>query len=211
MKITELKPTKRDGRVNVYIDGEYSFTVYEEFIYEYSLFPENEFNASVLDEILLKDNKKFAKIKAFDTLSRGAVTVSAMRKKLTEKGVLREVTEETVDYLVKNDYLNDYRFAENAVSVLHETKGFGKNRVMQFFYEKGVPKDIANEVCDRYFADFEGPDVLSELISQVASHYDLNDLKSRNKLIAKLARLGYDYSEIKEKLKKYTDNFDFED
>jgi regulatory protein len=138
MKITELKPTKRDGRVNVYIDGEYSFTVYEEFIYEYSLFPENEFNASVLDEILLKDNKKFAKIKAFDTLSRGAVTVSAMRKKLTEKGVLREVTEETVDYLVKNDYLNDYRFAENAVSVLHETKGFGKNRVMQFFYEKGV-------------------------------------------------------------------------
>ncbi len=211
MKITELKSTKRDGRVNVYIDGEYSFTVYDEFIYEYSLFPDNDFDQSLLDEILIKDNTRYAKANAFDTLSRGAITASALKRKLIEKGVIAEIALETVDYLIKNDYINDLRYAENAVSVLHETKGYGKNRVMQFFYEKGVPNDISEDVCERYFADLEKPDVLSDLISQFAAHYDLTQLKSRNKLITKLARLGYDYAEIKDKLKDYIDTNDFED
>ncbi|MBR2327876.1 MAG: RecX family transcriptional regulator [Clostridia bacterium] len=211
MKITELKPTRRDGRINVYLDGEYSFTVFEEFIYEYSLFPENEISEELLPEIMAKDGRKYAKLKAFDHLSRGALTVSAMKKKLSDKGIANDIIEETVAYLIKNDYINDRTFAENAISVLHETKGFGKNRILQFFYEKGVPKDIATEVTEQYFEDCERPDVLGDLISELAPHYDLGDIKSRSKLIAKLTRLGYGYSEIKENLRNYTDNIDFED
>ena len=210
MKITELKPTKRDGRVNVYLDGEYSFTVYEEIILDYSLFVDSEIDENSIQEILLLDNRKFAKRKAFDILGRGAVTVSTMRKKLREKSICNEVIDETVDYLIQNNYLNDYDYAENAVSFLHETKFYGKNRILQIFFEKGVPKDIAEEVCEAYFQDAETPDLLRDMLIEYLRKIDVTEINSKKRLIDKFLRMGYSYSEIKNTLSDIK-NIDLDD
>ncbi len=206
MVITELKPTRREGRVNVYIDGEYAFTVYADTVSEYDLFPENVFDESKKDEILEKDSERYAKAKAFDYLSRGASTVLGMKRRLLEKKIPVSTVNKTLDYLVENGFLNDAEYAENAVSFLHEIKRYGKSRIEQVLFEKGVPKDIAEEAVERYFADCERPDVLSELVGDIAAKYDLSDRATKDKLIKKLLRQGFSYEEIKTALSEYISN-----
>ena len=206
MKITELKPTRREGRVNVYIDGEYAFTVYEDIISEYDLFPDNEFDESKKDEIIEKDSERYAKAKAFDYLSRGASTVLGMKRRLLEKKIPLSAVNKTLDYLVENGYLNDEEYAENAVSFLHEVKRYGKSRIEQVLFEKGVPKDIAEDAVKSYFADCERPDVLGSLLGDIAAKYDLSDRATKDKLIKKLLRQGFCYEEIKTALSEYTSN-----
>lgn len=203
MVITGLKATKKHGRVNVYLDGDYSFTVYYDTLLEYSLKTGSELDDSLLEEIKAKDGLRYAKFKAFEYLSRSPYSIKGMKRKLAEKGFETETAEKTVDYLLENRYLDDEKYAADLCEYLVNVKKFGERRVRSVMYEKGLDRDVIDRaVSDFRESDEDDAERLAVLAAKVTEGRDLTDEKIRRKAVEKLLRQGYDYDEVCAEIKK---------
>ena len=109
---------------------------------------------------------------------------------------LKEQNEDVVAYLKEHRYLDDKRFLERAVEHYAKVKLYGRLRIKRELYAKGFSREDINGVdFDEYDIDFVK--TCGERIEKTASRY-----KSRDALVAALARYGYTDSEIKSALSK---------
>ena len=83
-------------------------------------------------------------------------------------------------------------------------KKYGKRRIEQELYRKGVDRDIIREVLDE--TDFD-EDELVTLINKKYGRY-LGDEKGVAKTINGLLRMGYSYGEIRNALKTINENIE---
>lgn len=142
--------------------------------------------------------------KATDLLSRRDHGEKELLIKLRQKG-FKEEAEEAIEKLKYYGYIDDRRFAENYVKELIRIKHYGKRRVEQELYRKGIDREIISEVLEA--AEF--PE--SELVSLIERKYYryLTDEKGIKKTINSLLRMGYSYGEIKDALKTVSETEEF--
>ncbi len=97
-------------------------------------------------------------------------------------------------------------FVDGFVSMLpysNETlKKYGKRRIEQELYRKGVDRDIISEVLEE--TDFEESELVA-LIERKYSRY-LGDEKGIQKTVNSLLRMGYSYGEIRSALNEIKEN-----
>ena len=195
MKITYKKG--RGDKIHVSVDGEYAFTVDEVYFYSLNLKENADITAEELKEITLKAGERRAYNYAVSLLSRREHTVKEITEKLTRKGY-GQFSEKTTDRLITEGYLSDERFARLYVNELINLKSYGRRRIKDELYRKGISRDIANIALE----EAEFPETkLRELVERKYMRY-LNDEKGLKKTINALLRAGYSYSEIRDALKE---------
>ena len=194
MKLT-FKKGKGD-KIHISIDGEYRLTVDE--MYFASLYlkdgqyiDEDEFAA--LEETV---NIRRAYNCAVSLLSRRDHSKKELITKLREKGY-SVGAEAAVMKLEASGYVDDERFCRIYASELIRLKGYGKRRVEQELYRKGVDRDIIYSVLEEISFD---SDTLSGIIKRKYIGR-MSDEKGRQKAVNVLMRLGYSYGEIRDALK----------
>ena len=126
--------------------------------------------------------------------------------KLAQKGYT-DGAEEAIEKLKNGGYVSDERFARLYVRELQTLKRYGKRRIEQELYRKGVDRDTIREVLDE--TDFDE----SELVSLIERKYGryLSDEKGIQKTINGLLRMGYSYGEIRDALKQISENTELDD
>ena len=204
MKLT-YKKGKQD-KIHISVDGEYSFTVDEAYFLSMGIYNGKEVDSDELEEIKRIVNVRRAYNYAVSLLSRRDHSERELMTKLSQKGYT-DGAEEAISKLRDGGYVSDERFARLYVRELQTLKKYGRRRIEQELFHKGVDREIIREVLDE--ADFE-QDELVTLIERKYGRY-LSDEKGVQKTINGLLRMGYSYGEIRDALKVINENLQAED
>ena len=204
MKLT-YKKGKQD-KIHISVDGEYSFTVDEAYFLSMGIWNGKEVDSDELEEIKQTVSVRRAYNYAVSLLSRRDHSERELMTKLAQKGYT-DGAEEAVEKLKNGGYVSDERFARLYVRELKTLKRYGKRRIEQELYRKGIDRDTIREVLDE--TDFDE----SELVSLIERKYGryLSDEKGIQKTINGLLRMGYSYGEIRDALKQISENTELDD
>ena len=204
MKLT-YKKGKQD-KIHISVDGEYSFTVDEAYFLSMGIYNGKEVESDELEEIKQIVSVRRAYNYAVTLLSRRDHSERELMTKLSQKGYT-DGAEEAIAKLRNGGYVSDERFARLYVRELQTLKKYGKKRIEQELYRKGVDRDIIREVLEE--TDFDENQLVS-LIERKYGRY-LSDEKGVQKTINGLLRMGYSYGEIRDALKIINENAEFND
>ncbi len=194
MKVN-FKEGKGD-KIHILIDGEYRFTVDKTYFTLMGLYQNKEIDEEELENIALKTENRRAYNQAVTYLSRRDHSERELLMKLRQKGYT-DSAEYAVEKLKKDGFVDDERFSEMYVRELVNLKKYGKKRIEQELYKKGISRDIISLVLEKTEFDENS---LCDIIRRKYYRY-LSDEKGIKRTVNSLLRMGYSYGEISAALK----------
>ena len=200
MKLTYKKG--KGDKIHISIDGEYALTVDEMYFASLYLKDGQEISEEEYAELEETVNIRRAYNCAVSLLSRRDHSKKELMRKLKEKGYSKGA-EAAVEKLANSGYVDDERFCRLYASELIRLKGYGRKRVEQELYLKGVDREIISGVLDEISFD---TDRLSDIIKRKYLA-KMTDEKGRQKAFNALLRLGYSYGEIRDALENMQEEF----
>ncbi|MCI8856866.1 MAG: regulatory protein RecX [Clostridiaceae bacterium] len=131
-------------------------------------------------------------------LSYRQLSVSALRKKLMEKGHAEDAAEYALAWLLERGLLNDAELAAAMVRS-YARRGYGMFRIRQEMIHRGISRSDADIALEGHSAE---PDQLTKLLHK-RLRGDMSDRREVNKAVAALQRRGFGWNEIKKALSVY--------
>lgn len=208
MKITSISIQSRDkNRVNVAVDGKYRFSLDIFQVGEIGLKVGNEYQE--LEIIEFESESQFGKtygraleyclIRPRSSREMRDYLYRKTRPKLDKNGQLRPgisgiLSERVFDRLAQKGYIDDHKFARFWVENRSIRKGMSQRKLISELKLKGISADIIDHVINE--SNRDDSTEIQKIIAKKRSHYP-----DDNKLMMYLARLGFDYDEIKNAIK----------
>lgn len=213
MKITALKTQLRDvDRVNVFVDGKYSFSLDITQVAELKIKTGNEYTEAELAE--LENESRFGKLYT-RSLEYALIRPRSQREMRDylyrktrdtrtrmgdiRKGVSPELTVRVFDRLFDKGYINDEKFAQFWVENRNVRKGSSLRKLQAELQAKGVDRSIIEQTLEG--SERSDTEELQKIIAKKASRYD-----DEQKLMAYLMRQGFRYDDIKEAVRSIAEN-----
>jgi regulatory protein len=196
MKITSIKAQiKNAGRVSVYVDGQYSFSLNHSQLLEQGLRSGLEIDELRLRE--LKDASEFGK--AYDrSLNYVTIRPRSQREFMDYTKRKKWATcdaQQILNKLVERGYVNDERFASAWVESRKLNKAVSEKRLKLELKQKGITDKIIDQVLGS--AGFSEQESLKLLITKKRR---LTRYQDDKKLVQYLAGQGFKYEDIKRML-----------
>lgn len=160
----------------------------------------NAFGFSVL--LIMKEKKLYP----FEEIKQKLVNYcvyqdrshSEVELKMKEYVLIPEAKEEILLYLIKENYLNEERFARSYTRGKFYIKKWGRNKIKTSLFQKG----ITEKLIQKSFEEIDEKDyekTLLDLIEKTIFTYKgLKDYQKKQKLIKYLISKGYEYNLILE-------------
>ena len=198
MRITKVAPAaKTPGRYNIFIDGQYSFSLDELQLVQAGIHSGLEIDDEQLAK--LRNESEFGKnyIRAIDLISRRLRSEKEIRDYARRKDWMPDNTDRVIDRLKDKGYLNDKVFAEAFVRSRQNASKYSRRRIELDLRRKGIADTIIKEILRD---EVDDTDALRKLIAKRAKRYD-----DVNKLKAYLLRAGFNYDDINREISEYYD------
>ena len=196
MSVLTLQPGK-NNKVHLLLDGEYAMTADSDFVAFSGLHDNMILDDEALTDLQGKVNARRAFNKASDLLALRDHSEKELLQKLRQKG-FADGAEEAMEKLKSYGYLDDSRFALRFAQELQRVKHYGKKRIEQELYRKGVSRDVVSDTLAQLSFD---EDALTALIERRYLR-QLDTEKGVQKTVAALQRMGYSFGEIRDALQK---------
>ena len=165
-KITSITAQKRPGRFNVFLDGNYAFSVSEEVLVKFQLSKGKELDSADLEEIFKADDLSKALNKALDYLSYSLRTEKETRQKLAKEGLEDDIIETVVKKLTKMKLLNDSEYAKSYVRTMAKTTDKGP---------RFIANSLKESLCKSFSANTILPSIFSSCLVMVFKIVDFPD------------------------------------
>lgn len=202
MMVTAIEETRRKGRFNIYLEGEYAGTISDEALVLAKLQPGSEIEPARLTALIWQSDLKKAREKALDLLSRRAYSRGEVMERLT-KVYPEELAAEVCSQLSEVGLIDDQAYAEKLAEELSTMRGYGPYRVQFELKKRGVDEEIIRQVLGDV-KEGQQQNIDQVLHTKYARYLeDPEDRKNRNKVTQALARMGYSYPVIREALSRY--------
>lgn len=201
-QITKLSPTKQ-GRMALFLDGDFAFSVDLETLAHFGLRQGLELSPAELSQLLDQTLTQKVKERAFTLLSYKSYTRALLRQRLLGEDLAPEdCVDSVLDRLEELGLLDDRDYALRCAKDLSRLKHYAPGRVRQELRRRGLEQvdiDEALEQCQQ--------DPGEQIRAVVAKKYRgaLGDEKGRRRAVNGLLRLGYSYSQIREALRELTE------
>ena len=196
MSVLTLQPGK-NNKVHLLLDGEYAMTADSDFVAFSGLHNNMILDDEALTDLQGKVNARRAFNKASDLLALRDHSEKELLQKLRQKG-FADGAEEAMEKLKSYGYLDDSRFALRFAQELQRVKHYGKKRIEQELYRKGVSREVVSDTLEQLSFD---EDALPALIERRYLR-QLDTEKGVQKTVAALQRMGYSFGEIRDALRK---------
>ena len=126
--------------------------------------------------------------------------VSDVEEKLREWKIEHKHAEKILEQLIKEDYLNEERYARSFASGKFRINHWGKTKIINELERRRVP-DLIIQIGLEEIDDDEYREILKELLERKNREIKEKDpWKRKQKLIAFAVQKGYDYGLIKQML-----------
>ena len=199
MKIQSVEKYKGNTFCIVLENGEHLY-INESIVSEYGLKKYGEYKKEELEKVLDADLRRKAKERALYLLSYRDHSYVELCDKLT-KTYTEEIAYDICDKMVELGFINDENYAQRLARQMWEGKCFGLRKIRFELKQKGFSEDIIdNAVCE--IAEEDATEIITKLIDKKYARY-LDDEKGIRKVTNALARLGHDFSDIKEAIRNY--------
>lgn len=205
--ITKIEAQKRSkDRVNIYVDEEYFMAVYAELVYTHSLKKGMEIDKDSLESLLHDEIYMKAKNKALSILSKSDQSEKKLREKLLND-YDENIVEDVIEFLKGYKLINDNLLAEKIVHDNMNLSKFGKNKIKQNLYNKGIAASDIQDAISQIDPDeeYENAKYLAEKRLKRLKGEAKN--KINQKIYQHLAYKGFSYDIIKRVLRELL-NFD---
>ena len=197
--LTKISPTKQ-GRLALFFDEEFAFSVDLETLAQFGLQKDMELTEEELEELTEQTQYKKAKDRAFKLLGYKSYTRWLLKQRLLQEDFPQEIVLDVLDRLEELGLIDDLDYARRCASDLLHLKKYSLSRVRQELRHRGV-----------YDADIEDAlstvdcDPLEQIRQVIEKKYRsaLADEKGRRRAVNGLQRLGYSYSQIRQALSEY--------
>ncbi|EDL65126.1 recombination regulator RecX [Bacillus sp. SG-1] len=195
--ITKIsKQVKNEERYNIFIDGEYSFSVDEEILARFQLGKGKEIDELAMADIGYEDDVRKAFNLAIHYLSFRMRTEKEVSDYLKKKDLGDAVAAEAMEKLKKYDYLNDGEFAQAYVNTQINTSDKGPGTVERELASKGVDKALIDDALSAFTKDIQLEKAMT-LTNKLFNKYKKDSTKvTKQKIEQNLARKGYPFSII---------------
>ena len=129
---------------------------------------------------------------AFRYLSRRERTVSEMRRHLLDRGVGGSDTEEVIEELGAQGYLDDHRYVRVFAEDKRELEQWGSERIRQTLMARGVDRDTLDEALGAGEGEHAGE--LARAVALLRRRFPgpPRDRRERERALGMLLRKGYD-------------------
>ncbi len=195
----------RNGKIHIYLDGEYKATVDKDWWYSEKYRNCKEITADELTELISSVSFRRAYNKALDFLSRRPYSEKELARKLREKDFSDEAIENAVERLKELSLLDDEKYAEMLCEHLYNNKHYGEKRIMQELLFRGIDRETAQAAVLALDKDNINSIVL---LLEHKFKNKIGDEKSRQRTVASLLRYGYSYSDIKTAFQSVSQTFE---
>jgi regulatory protein len=204
--ITSIKYQKNDKlRASVFVGEEFAIGLNVATIEHFRLRKGDELTSILAEKLADHDNLVSAKRIATKFIGSRRRTEKEIREKLREFG--SDISEKVIADLVSTSLLNDKEFA---VAFIHDkllSKPHSSKRLESDLRQKGVAKDVIEEVLKESGMSDNEEDRAREAAekkwAQIARR-ESDQRKQKQKLIAFLASRGFKYDTIKQVVEKIT-------
>ena len=196
--ITQIKETKK-GRLALFLDGEFAFSLDEDTFAAAALHEEDEVEEWRLEELRKQSDTRKALDKAMDLLSLRDHAAGELYQKLC-----RRFDGPSAAYAVAKaqelGLLDDAAFARRrAAELLRKRKS--RRAILDDLAAKGIDRDTAAEAVEALYADEEQDPELTAAAQLVQRHYAAKLAAGRrDQVAAALARRGFSHAVIRQAL-----------
>jgi regulatory protein len=208
--ITRLERQKKNpSRINVYLNGEYAFSIHEDVLIKYRLNKGHELDADGMKELLEAEEKNRASQYGLRYISHRPRTVEEVRQHLRQKGFPDEAVEEVVQNFVAYRYLDDKAYASQWVEERMRLKPRGRHLLRQELQMRGIDADFIEEALEQVEQEAELAACLTLARKKTSRQSFATFTEMRNKVGPFLQRRGFPHDIIAktlEKLKKEGQN-----
>ena len=204
--ITKIEAQKRkEDRVNIYVDEKFFMAIYIELVFTFNLKKGDNIDEEYLKKILKDEMFLKGKNKALNILSKASQSEKKIREKLNED-FEEDTVDDVIDFLKKYNFINDGELASKIVNTNVNLNKYGKNKIKQNLYNKGIEKSAIDEAISEidYNAEFENALYLAQKRYDRVKNEDPK--KAYAKIANHLAYKGFNYDIIKSVLNKIFKN-----
>lgn len=206
--ITKIESQKkRDDRVNIYIDEKFFMAIYKELVFTFNLKKGQEIDPNHLKSILDDEMYMKAKNKALSILSKASQSEKQIRQKLS-KDYEEDTIERVIEFLQKYKFVDDEDLASRIVNTNVNLNKYGKNKIKQNLYNKGIDKNIIETAIDDIDTDKEFENALYLGKKRYERLKNEDPRKAYQKIGNHLAYKGFNYDIIKKVLNKLFNDVD---
>ncbi|NMB57263.1 hypothetical protein GYA19_05015 [Candidatus Beckwithbacteria bacterium] len=216
-QITKLIIQGNKKRVNVYLDGLYSFSLPLDFIAKFHL-KTGAILDSLTQEKILKNALYFdlyndalwqisIRLRSQKEVEAYLInrTENLLKKYNLKTNDLTTLINKTVEKLIQNKYLDDEKFAKEYVYQRVNYRQKGKRVIRLELLQKGIDEAIIEKVLATSFTD-ENKRNIQDLIAKIDKqtsyrHYD--NSKKRKIFSSRLISRGFSWDEIKNQIDEY--------
>jgi len=203
MKITSIEKQKKEGRYNIFLDGEFAFGLYKETIYEFGLRVNDEITPKQAEEIKTRDEIGFGKRVAYRFLNYKQRSEKEVRKKLKEKKLSDGSIDIVISSLKDLKYINDESYAKSYLQSKILRKPEGKRVLKMKLADKGIPKEIAENILSEQYP----PETETEKAAELLRKYEKKvraktPAEKKQKCFRFLLSKGFDFDTVNEVLRQ---------
>lgn len=202
MKITQISAQQKNkDRCNIFIDGEYSFSVSTETVYKFYLKTGKELSEEEITAIKEDGERTSALNRATEYLSKAYKTRKQVKDYLLKRGFSDDAVYYAVSRLTETGYINDSEYARRYFETA--SKNQGKKLSAYKLMAKGVRKDVIDEAYEKAAVPSK------ENAAAVAEKYMRNkEINKENlaKTYRYLIGRGFSYDEASEAISAFKEN-----
>lgn len=212
MKITLVEQQKRNQhRFNIFLDGQFGFGADSNLVVKYRLLVGKEISSGDLDKMLFEAEvgKLLGKMyRWFGVRTRSEKEARDYLRVKSQKGKLKtgeEISSLVVDALMEklrqSGMVDNEKFARNWVEA--RSKKYGINRIKQELLQKGIDGEVAEEAINNQLLSVSQAQTAKGFLEKKLKIWqNLPYLEFKKKSIEYLLRKGFEYSLVKEVVKK---------
>lgn len=210
-KITKIEIQKRNKeRVNLFLDGEYAFSLSLELMYKEGLKVNQEVDINILKALAKKESYIRCKESALRIIERNYKTEKEVRDKLKLKGYEEDDIDSSIEFLKNYNFLNDYNYTKAFIKDKINIQG--SQKIKYNLIKKGISKEIVQEQLSSIDKDDEKITALNLAKKKlnIIKKSENDEYKISGKLYRFLISKGYGYDVVKEVVKEVMLLDDFE-
>lgn len=213
-KITSIEPQKKkQGRFNIYIDGEFAFVADENLVVSEKLVPGKIIQPQELDKLLFEAEvgKLMEKMYGlFSVRQRSEKEVRDYLKIRNQKSKIKDgeeisqlVVDQLVERLKQRGMLNDLEFARAWVESRRRSRGKSMRALKAELMKKGIDREITEEVISHQLSVISEEELAKRTLEKkMKSWRNLDKQTFKKKAYEYLVRQGFEYEVVKKVVSK---------
>jgi regulatory protein len=177
--------------ITVTWEGEFFRKVHTSIFGRIPSLPQHCSTLEEFEEEFARIEYRLAKAYAYKRLAAMSMLSSNLVKSLQTRLVSKEVAERVVEEFLKLGYLNDHEWVKSFIRQ-QVSKKTGPKMIAAKLAAKGVSSELSEQYMEELSESQDQRSAIQALLKTKYRTRDLSDFKQKQKVIASLARRGFD-------------------